>query len=329
MRINNIKYLLLSLLCVLMASCSWVGDDIDNCPKGQWLKLEYTYNMLDADAAFNHIDDATINIYKHKGDFVKQIKVNKDQLTSGKYLIEVSDLPEGDYHAVVWSGINENQHEVSSVESYEDFRLNLITEKYKTMSNQLDNLYYGAIDSFHVDRKYAVHNVSMMKDTNQLICLVESESEDKKVSTNNYAMELYVDNISMDADNDIIPTNSYTLYYPYSAENVTIEDADFGERKCARFAFSTLRLMEYDNARLVLKLKDTDYEVFNIPVTDYIAQIASLTELNGEPLTPQEYLDRQDQFTFVFYLSATDSGNMLIRCRVNNWVLRSKENVKL
>ena len=45
---------LLHIICVitLFSSCNWVNDDLSDCPTGTWLKISYTYNILDVDAAY-------------------------------------------------------------------------------------------------------------------------------------------------------------------------------------------------------------------------------------------------------------------------------------
>ena len=45
------------------SSCTWVQDDTDGCPYGFWLKLHYTYNILDVEAAPEYVKDATVYVY--------------------------------------------------------------------------------------------------------------------------------------------------------------------------------------------------------------------------------------------------------------------------
>ena len=44
----------------LFSSCNWVNDDLSDCPSGTWLKISYTYNILDVDAASTQVSDITI-----------------------------------------------------------------------------------------------------------------------------------------------------------------------------------------------------------------------------------------------------------------------------
>lgn len=53
---------LLHIICIVMlfSSCNWVNDDLSDCPTGTWLKISYTYNILDVDAASSQVGDITI-----------------------------------------------------------------------------------------------------------------------------------------------------------------------------------------------------------------------------------------------------------------------------
>ena len=45
----------LAIFSCLCFACSWVDDDLSDCPSGFWLKLSYKYNMLNVDAAFTQL----------------------------------------------------------------------------------------------------------------------------------------------------------------------------------------------------------------------------------------------------------------------------------
>ena len=57
---------LLHIICIvaLFSSCDWVNDDLSDCPTGTWLKISYTYNILNVDAAstvsYTHLTLPTI-----------------------------------------------------------------------------------------------------------------------------------------------------------------------------------------------------------------------------------------------------------------------------
>lgn len=324
---NRVKLWLVSILCVMaMVSCTWVKDDTDDCPYGFWLKLHYTYNILDVEAAPEYVTDAYVYIYDADGNFVKRIYTTWDVLKANDYRVRVEGLAEGDYQFVVWSGIGNSQYSVAGdTQTADDFRLTLLGAD-GNYSNDLPALFYGILPVVHYDNSYAVHHVDMMKDTNQLACLVVPVSEDTEVSVEDFSMKVVATNGIMDARNQIV-TNVATTYEPFVQEDVAINDPDYGELHGAKFSISTLRLMENGDCRIILEKKSTGESLFNISLPEYIGMIGSLYTNLGRPLSVQEYLDRQDFYTIVFYLSG--DLNQLIQLRVNSWRLRAYYHLKL
>ena len=93
------------------------------------------------------------------------------------------------------------------------------------------------------------------------------------------------------------------------------------------FNIMTLRMMEDLDCRLILQKKDTGEKVFDISFPEYVGMIGTYYTNLGRPLTVQEYLDRQDFYTIVFFLS--EDFSQLVRLEVNSWRLRAKNHLKL
>ena len=86
------KYRALRQICyivciLLMSACTWVKDERDDCPEGFWLKLNYTYNLLDIEAAQKYVTDASVYIFDADGKFAKSMYVNHTQLINNGYRI--------------------------------------------------------------------------------------------------------------------------------------------------------------------------------------------------------------------------------------------------
>ena len=81
------------------------------------------------------------------------------------------------------------------------------------------------------------------------------------------------------------------------------------------------------DCRLILEKTETGETVFNVSFPEYIAMVGVLYTNMGRPLTVQEYLDRQDFYTIVFFLS--EDLHQLVRLQVNSWRLRAKNHLKL
>lgn len=310
-----------------MVSCTWVKDDIDECPYGFWLKLRYTYNILDVDAAPKYLMDAYVYVYDADGNYIKRIYVSRDDLASNDYRVRIEGIPEGDYQFVVWSGMGNSQYAVSGdTKTIDDFRLSLVgaADNY---SSELPALYHGYMPPVHYDDSYAQYDVELMKNTNQLACLVVTISDEIEMSPDDYILQVTADNGSMDAYNNIVPSGYAITYEPFVSDTVVFHDTDYGDLHGIKFSIMTLRMMTDDNCRMILQNVRTGQTIFNISFAEYISMIGSLYTNIGRKIPAQEYLDRQDFYTIVFYLSG--DLDRLIQLQVNSWRLRVNNHLKL
>ena len=67
----------------LFSSCNWVNDDLSDCPSGTWLKISYTYNILDVDAASTQVSDITILAFDKDDKYVDRVDVDSITLHQG------------------------------------------------------------------------------------------------------------------------------------------------------------------------------------------------------------------------------------------------------
>jgi len=116
-------------------------------------------------------------------------------------------------------------------------------------------------------------------------------------------------------------------YEPFAKETVTINDPDFGTLNGTTFSVSTLRLMEGLDCRIILENTETGRQVFNVSFPEYVGMIGAYYTNLGKALSLQEYLDRQDFYTVVFFLSA--ELDALMQLEVNNWRIRANNHLKL
>ena len=318
--------LLFSVVCFMaMTSCTWVKDDTEDCPYGFWLRLHYTYNILDVEAVQKYIKDVSVYVYDAEGRYVRRIDVSQKMLKDNNHLVKVEGLAEGDYQFVLWSGLDSSEYAVSGDrQTLKDFQLSLAGSNH--YSGELPPLYYGYLPIVHYDDSYAVHDVDMMKDTNQLACLVVSISEDTPIDPDDFTMSVISANGTLNARNQLLPGEEI-VYEPFDGEYVTFDDPEYGELHGYRYSLTTLRLMSDTNCRLALKRKSTDQTLFNISLPEYVGAVGSLYTNLGRQVSVQEYLDRQDSYTIVFFFS--EDLTRLLELRVNSWRLRANNHVKL
>lgn len=73
----------------LFSSCDWVNDDLSDCPSGTWLKISYTYNILDVDAASTQVSDITILAFDKDDKYVDRVDVDSITLHQGYCMVRV------------------------------------------------------------------------------------------------------------------------------------------------------------------------------------------------------------------------------------------------
>ena len=319
---------MLLLICILtMTSCTWVKDDYDDCPYGFWLKLNYTYNILDVEAAPKYVRDAYVYVYDTNGKYVKRVYASYGDLKANGYRVRIEGLQEGYYKFVVWCGVD-NQFAVAGENlTIDDFRLTLLsTGEGNCYNGILPDLFYGYLSDTYFDDSYAIHNIDLTKDTNQFSCLIVSIDNNAVMNPNDYDMKIISANGTMNAYNQLV-SNVEISYEPNQKASVVFNDTQYGNLQGIQFSIPSLRLMNQSNDRIVLEKKDNGQKLFDISLSEYIGMIGQFYSAMGREISIQDYLDRQDYYTVVFYLS--DDLERLISLKVNNWLVRADNHIKL
>lgn len=301
-------------LCTLFLcnACSWVDDDRSDCPTGCWLKLSYTYNMLNVDAVTTQVKDATLFIFDKDGTCIGKEEVDSLTLHRNECMIRIPSLPEGDYSLLVWAGLADSHYQ------YTPASLALVRNEAGEQSDRLSFLFHGRLDHVHISEEYRVLTLPLTKDTNLLSCLLQSQSA-TPLNAEEFRLELTAKNGNMDHQNT--PTDSVpTCYLPFMQENANLEDI-----QVVHAGMNTLRLMENDETRLKLIYVPSGEAIFNIPLTEYL--LLSRT-VDANVWAPQEYLDREDRYNLIFFLTPNDNPNkpyICLQMKVNGWILRLNE----
>lgn len=133
---------ILFALCTFFCSaCSWVDDDQSDCPTGCWLKLSYTYNMLNVDAVTTQVKDVTLFILDQEGNYIVREEVDSLTFHQNECTIQVPSLPQGDYTFLVWAGL------ADSLYRHTPTSLTLLRNEAGEQSEKLSSLFHGRLDN--------------------------------------------------------------------------------------------------------------------------------------------------------------------------------------
>lgn len=306
---KTVTFLLALYTLICCSACSWVDDDRSDCPSGCWLKLSYTYNMLNVDAAATQIKDATLFVFDKYGNYISKEEVDSLTLHHNECMIKVPPLPAGDYSFLVWAGIADPHYQ------YTPASLALTRNEAGEQSERLSSLFHGRLDNVHVGEEYNVFRLSLTKNTNLLSCVLQSQSA-LTLNPDEFRLELTARNGCLDHWNnpaDTIPT----CYLPFMQEAANLEDI-----QVVHAGMNTLRLMENDDTRLRLIYLPSGESLFDIPLTQYLLLSHNL---DSSAMLPQEFLDRQDRYDLIFFLNPTqdpDKPYICLQMKVNGWILR-------
>lgn len=301
----------LLFLCTLFlcGACSWVDDDRSDCPTGCWLKLSYTYNMLNVDAAATQIENVTLFILDKDGTCISREEVDSVTLHRNECMIKIPSLPEGDYSLLVWAGLDDSLYQ------YTPTSLALLRNEAGEQSGQLSSLFHGRLDDVHISGEYQFLALSLTKNTNILSCILQSQSA-VPLETDDFRLELTARNGCMDHWNTPIDSVS-TCYLPFMQESANLEDI-----QVVHAGMNTLRLMEDDDTRLRLIYQPGEEVLFDIPLTQYLLLSRHVETTD---MLPQEYLDRQDRYNLIFFLDSTENPQkpyICLQMKVNGWIIR-------
>ena len=245
----------------LFSSCNWVNDDLSDCPSGTWLKISYTYNILDVDAASTQVSDITILAFDKDDKYVDRVDVDSITLHQGYCMVRVP-FPEGTYRLLIWGGTSNHMY-------------------------QLPNLKAGQTERRSL-------NISLACDN--------KNQSNKKLNALFYT-----------------PVGTTPVYYlPYQKEVAVMSE----QTPVIHARLNTLRIMKGDQTTLSIKHIPSGQNILRLPLTQYLLLSKIYNDI-GE-MSDQEYLDRQDSYTLLFFIQPSDTGipHICPRMQVNGWIIR-------
>lgn len=314
-------------LVVIFNSCSTIFTDQSDCPKGLSLQFRYDKNMSFVNMFHKENDCVTVHVYDSEGNHVTTVTENREVLADEDYQMDI-DLPAGDYSIVAYGGLGCSKSSFtlkdasvkSAPGSIDDVYVEL-NHNDLTSNTQLHNLYHAKQDVSIVDG-YLKDTVSMVKNTNNLRIVLQQVQGDA-LSASDFVFTITDYNALMDVNNDVIHKSAYdapVTYLPWtSGEELLGSESEEGTPVSVAYAeFSTGRIMVDSGCRLTVSRKDNGETVLSIPLDKYLLLLRS--ELYSR-MSAQEYLDREDEWSMVFFL---DSGLRWINTFIviNDWTVR-------
>lgn len=310
-------FAILAAMLLSLVSCSTITEDLEPC--GNYLRFTYTMNMKHVDAFGVEVKRLDVFVFDSDERFVTRLTDEREKFPQG-YTLEL-DLPAGKYHVVAWAGLYDESYlfprpEVGKT-TLEELTVKMKREADAIQRRELNALWHAAADVEIVETESHTTVLDMTKDTNKLRIVVQGESG---MGLESKAVDFTVSGANgfLAHDNSLLADQTIA-YKPYFQA-----DADMGEQSSVAAVvaeMNTLRLMENEPMRLQA-VDHLGHKLIDIDLIHYLL----LTKMEGHNMPAQEYLDRQDEYAMIFFLSKDAMGNyMVVQVQINDWIIRPQE----
>jgi len=313
---NKIGFVVLIITVSVLSACSAVVDDKSDCKDECRIHFKYDYNMKFADAFANEVEQVDLYVFDDKGSFVKKLTDKGNALKNDGYYMKLNLSP-GKYHLVAWGGLDGESFSTDSLTSastLNDLKVALKSTDQKS-DKDLHPLWHGEVNEINITGTFQEQTISLTKDTHRVRVVLQQINGDS-VDNKAFRFEITDDNSLINYGNSLI-SNGVITYSPYITGQNTVGDVQ--PVTTAYAEMHTGRLMADSKSRLrIYKVADNSL-IVDIPLVAYLM----LTEMEGHKnsMTEQEYLDRQDEYSLVFFLDKNQFW-LKVQIIVNGWTIR-------
>ena len=311
-------------------------SDQSDCPQALRVNFKYDMNMKFADAFPNEVKTVTLYAFDENGRLALEKQDRVDDIKKRGGYMNVDELKPGDYTLKVWAE-GEERYTGSYVFGKPETAtraddISVLTSR--TLDHDINGLYHGLVKKADLNLEgfgVKTATVDLMKNTN-VIRVVLQNTSGKQIKADDFDFYIDDDNsyLGFDnaaltrasmADNEELPEDSIR-YVPWSkydgivGQNRTVTRAEGTTQASAVVAEMTVnRLFTGKNPQLCVLKHETGEKVFQIPLIDYVLLVKGKY---NRAMSNQEYLDRQDEYSFIFFLDANNNW-LSSHIFINSW----------
>lgn len=322
----------------LTASCDrGIYEDEGDCSVHYRVSFSYDKNMVNANAFHTQVKSVTLYIFDSKGAFVASKTESGASLESPDYYMEV-DVKPGKYDLLVWA---EGESPVaghtafaiggSAPASISDLTATLPLQGEASAlysDKDIKPLFHGLERRVEFPDTYGnvdVCTVGLTKDTNVLQILLQG-TDGTEMDVADFSFRITAENSELSYTNDLVASSPLFDYKPWS---VTETEASFdtpdtqAKNSRAQTAangllaeITTGRLIADREQKLVVTRNSDGQDIIALPLIKYLLMV------KGEymrPMTNQDYLDRKDAYTMMFFIAPDKSWYIAGGIYINGW----------
>lgn len=322
-----------ALMGAVCAGCdSQIYDDLEPCRSNYHLKFRYTYN-LKGEAFPNEVRSVAVWAFDSSGAPVWQHKEDGEALKADNYRVNVP-LDPGKYDFITWCGLSDDSPFMLDTEnptSISDLGINLALSSITKAGTEsisktpFTGLYHCINKGVEITQDPTQESdneieMSLMKDTNYIKVLLQN-LDGTVMKEDDFSFYITAGNSRLEFDNEYGASEEFT-YHPWSVtsaeasiEGAKPEDGTVTSVSSVLAEFHTSRLIAGSKNILVVHRNSDDRDVIRIPLTEYLL----LVKGNMRPMSDQEYLDRQDEYSITFFMDRNSNWYRSIGIYVNAW----------
>lgn len=346
MHIKNLKSKIFISAAILAGvttpGCKMVTEDLDPCPAQLRIRFVYDYNLKWGDAFPHEVTSVNVWAFNPDGGLAWSGAAAGAELKEDGFYLE-TPLKEGNYDFVAWCGLEGNPdfdlatYKPASKEELE-VTMRTVDEDGLHVSNaHLPGLYHAEQENvkYEVDPynpTFSNVKMELMKDTKDIRVMLQ-HYDGSAIEMRDFEVKITDKNGEYAWNNDLLPSSPLVTYKPWNTKYG--QTTPPGEKEKTRtlydmaqtrtqstvasllFELSTGRLMADSEARLVVHRKWDDRTIIDIPLIQYFL----LVKGHYGDISDQEYLDRQDDYSIVFFIDKHSTWYVAGGIFVNNWAV--------
>ena len=271
-------------------------------------------------------------VYNQDGELVFHNSESGDALKHDDYTMPI-DVNPGTYTILVWGGLEEgdsfllNGGKIPTTLSDAVCELQRdVTDGTHISNTRLNPLYHGMAENVVIEDndeigRIRVANIDLTKDTNTIKVMLTHNSGEE-IDPDMFTFKIGDKNGRMNFDNSLLEDEEilYHSHTKYDLPTVSFEEE--GTRGTVTVTNSMMaeldlsRLMADNNPRLTISREGAEDDVLSLPLIQLLLHAKGEANRN---MSNQEYLDRQDDFTLVFFLNEENGWNMSAGIYINGW----------
>lgn len=318
---------------VLMGGCSLIYDDLPECPSQLRLRFVYDYNMKYADAFSHEVKSVNVWAFDSNGVFVWSGNQTGAVLQQKDFVMD-TNLPEGKYDFVAWCGLEDN--DAFSLSTYTPSSREELEVKLKTMidkgqnisDSRLNSIYNGVLENveYMIDPQkpsLKTATVYLMKMTNNITVMLQN-IDGTAIKEGDFTASLSCADAWLEWNGNVASDSPLVTYKPWrQLFGEASLDKDGGKSQLTSvsaliFGLSTSRLMAQGETILTITRTSDNKEIIKIPLVEYLLLEK---EMNHESLSDQEYLDRRDDYSVLFFIDGNSNWFISAGIYINGWAV--------